>query len=203
MSVAWFDVVLVALGLTLTAFAVHAARGTSIPGWEQRVFRAVNGWPDWLLYVLWLPMQLGNLVVGALWGFAAAWSLGSWEIAVATAVAVPLKFVGERAIRRQLAGFLTVRQRPGTSMPGARRRGGDVPGSGPSFPSGHVIMVATIGLVIAEGIWPTWSWAPLLAIIAVMVGRVYVGAHNPLDVVCGLGVGMVAGGALGVIGVIG
>jgi membrane-associated phospholipid phosphatase len=58
-------------------------------------------------------------------------------------------------------------------------------------------MVATIGLVIAEGTWPTWSWAPVLAIVAVMVGRVYVGAHNPLDVVCGLGVGMVAGGLLG------
>jgi undecaprenyl-diphosphatase len=200
MSVAWFEVVVVLLGLGLTTIAVHAARGTSIPAWEQRVFRSVNCWPDWLLYVLWLPMQLGNLVVGALWGLAVAWSLGSWSIAIATAVAVPLKFVAEKVIRRQLAGMLTVRQRPATSVPGARRRGSDVPESGPSFPSGHVIMVATIGLVIAEGTWPTWSWAPVLAIVAVMVGRVYVGAHNPLDVVCGLGVGMVAGGALGVIG---
>jgi undecaprenyl-diphosphatase len=199
MSVAWFEAVVVLLGAILTGTAVHAARGPSIPAWERRVFHVVNDWPDWLLYVLWLPMQLGNLVVGALWGLAAAWALGSWHVAVATLVAVPLKLVAEKVIRRQLAGMLTVRQRPATSVPGARRRGGDVPESGPSFPSGHVIMVATIGLVIAEGAWPTWSWAPLLAIVAVMVGRVYVGAHNPLDVVCGLGVGMVAGGLLGVL----
>ena len=199
MSEYLFDAVVVVVGLALTAFAVHAARGDTIPVAEQRVFHWINGWPDWLLYVLWLPMQLGNLVVGALWGLAAAWATGSWDIAIATAVAVPLKFVGEKVIRHQLAGYLKVRQRPATSVPGARRRGGDVPEAGPSFPSVHVIMVATIGLVIAEGTWPTWSWAPVLAIVAVMVGRVYVGAHNPLDVLCGLGVGMVAGGLLGVI----
>lgn len=199
MNLGWFEAIAVLGGLALSAAAVHAARGSSIPGWEQRVLRTVNGWPDWLLYVLWLPMQLGNLVVGALWGLGVAWALGSWHVAVATLVAVPLKFLAEKVIRRQLAGMLSVRQRPATSVPGTRRRGGDVPESGPSFPSGHVILVATIGLVIAEGTWPTWSWAPVLAIVAVMLGRVYVGAHNPLDVVCGLGVGMVAGGLLGVI----
>jgi undecaprenyl-diphosphatase len=192
-----FDAAVVAVGLVLTGLAVHAARGDQIPEAERRIFHRINDWPDWLLYVLWLPMQLGNLVVGALWGLGVAWAVGSWDIAIATAVAVPLKFVGEKVIRHQLAGYLKVRQRPATSVPGARRRGKDVPESGPSFPSGHVIMVATIGLVIAEGTWPTWSWAPVLAIVAVMVGRVYVGAHNPLDVVCGLGVGMVAGGLLG------
>ena len=29
-----------------------------------------------------------------------------------------------------------------------------------------------------------------------MVGRVYVGAHNPLDVAAGLGAGLVLGGAV-------
>lgn len=194
-----FEVVVVLLGAALTAVSVHAARGPTIPEWERRVFLAVNGWPDWVLYVLWLPMQLGNLVVGALWGLAAAWALGSWGVAIATVVAVPLKLLAEKVIRRQLADVMAVRQRPTTSIPGARRRGGDVPAVGPSFPSGHVILVTTIGMVIAEGTWPTWSWAPVLAIVAVMAGRVHVGAHNPLDVVCGLGVGMVAGGLLGVL----
>jgi membrane-associated phospholipid phosphatase len=30
----------------------------------------------------------------------------------------------------------------------------------------------------------------------VMIGRVYVGAHNPLDVVCGAALGLAIGGAL-------
>ena len=58
------------------------------------MFHWVNGWPDWLLYVLWLPIQRGTLVHGALWGVAAAWATHSWDIAIATAVAVPLKFLG-------------------------------------------------------------------------------------------------------------
>jgi undecaprenyl-diphosphatase len=199
MSEYLFDAAMIALGALVTTLAVKGASASAIPAAEVRLFHRINDLPDWLFYVLWLPMQLGNLVVGALWGLATAWAVGSWDIAIATAVAVPLKLVVEKFVRHQFAALRERRQRPATSIPGARRRGSDVPESGPSFPSGHVIMVTTIGLVIAEGTWPTWSWAPSLAIAAVMLGRVYVGAHNPLDVVCGLGIGMVAGGLLGVI----
>ena len=37
--------------------------------------------------------------------------------------------------------------------------------------------------------------AGVLAVL-VMVGRVYVGAHNPLDVTAGLGTGLLLGGVL-------
>ncbi len=188
------------VGAALTVAAIRAATGDAIPAGEQRVFRWVNGWPDAVVYVLWLPMQLGNLVVGVLWGLGTAWAVGRRDIAIAAIVAAPVKLVAERVVRHRLGDNLAVRQRPATSMPGAHLRGADVPESGPSFPSGHVVMVATIGVVIAAGTWPTWSWAPVLAVAAVMVGRVYVGAHNPLDVVCGLGVGLVAGGLLSLIG---
>ena len=36
------------------------------------MFHAVNGLPDWLYPVLWLPMQLGNLVVGTVVGLVVA-----------------------------------------------------------------------------------------------------------------------------------
>ncbi len=39
-------------------------------------------------------------------------------------------------------------------------------------------------------------WLPWLLALLVMVGRVYVGAHNPLDVAAGLGAGMLIGGVL-------
>lgn len=191
-----FDSAVIATGITATALSIRWASAPAIPDLERRVFGVVNRWPDWLLFVFWLPMQFGNLVVGALWGFGAAWLVGSWDIAIATAAAVPLKLLVERVVRKRLAALREVRQRPGTSVPGARRRGRDVPESGPSFPSGHVLMAATIGVVIAVDTWPTWSWAPVLAVAAVALGRVYVGAHNPLDVMCGLGMGMVAGGVL-------
>jgi undecaprenyl-diphosphatase len=109
-----------------------------------------------------------------------------------------LKLVVERAVRAQLADHLAERQRPGTSEPHAILRGGDVPTSGPSFPSGHVILVAGIGCVVAPHLPVTLWWAPLAVTFLVMVGRVYVGAHNPLDVVAGLGAGLLLGGAVAV-----
>ena len=115
-------------------------------------------------------------------------------------LATLLKLVTERVIRKRMAGYLAVRQRPGTSQVGAVLRGGDVPRSGPSFPSGHVILVAAVACVVDAGhpgrvVVAARSCSPLL----VMVGRVYVGAHNPLDVTAGLGAGLLLGGILAAI----
>jgi membrane-associated phospholipid phosphatase len=41
-----------------------------------------------------------------------------------------------------------------------------------------------------------WTWAPLVVTAVVMLGRVYVGAHNPLDVAAGFGAGLLLGGVL-------
>jgi undecaprenyl-diphosphatase len=69
-----------------------------------------------------------------------------------------------------------------------------VPKSGPSFPSGHVILVAAVGCIVLPVLPVEWWWAPTVLVALVMLGRVYVGAHNPLDVTAGLGAGLVLGG---------
>jgi undecaprenyl-diphosphatase len=139
-------------------------------------------------------MQLGNLVVGAAAGLAVALAVRSWIVAVGVVLATILKLVVERVVRAQLADQLAERQRPGTSEPGAILRGSDVPTSGPSFPSGHVILIAAVMCVVAPQLPVSWWWVPLLATGLVMLGRVYVGAHNPLDVTAGLGAGLLLGG---------
>lgn len=188
-----------AVGLVVLVASVLGALGPTIPAAEARVFRIVNGLPDWLFVPLWPPMQLGNLVVGAVAGLLVALVLGEVRVAVAVLAAVALKLLAERVLRHRMARHLEVRQRPGTSQPGAVLRGRDVPSVGPSFPSGHVILVAAVTCVVADvlpGGWAAMSFAvPLL----VMVGRVYVGAHNPLDVTAGLGAGLVVGGALALV----
>ena len=141
-------------------------------------------------------MQLGNLVVGTLAGLVVALVDGDLVVAIGVLLTMVLKLVVERVVRKEMADYLVVRQRPGTSQVNAVLRGGDVPSSGPSFPSGHVILVAGVGCVVAANLPSTWWPVPLILTVLVMVGRVYVGAHNPLDVTAGLGAGLVLGGAI-------
>ena len=135
------------------------------------MFRAVNRLPNWLYWPLWVPMQLGNLVVGTGVGLAVAFVRRDWRLAIGVLVAMVLKLVIERMLRKRMAPFLAVRQRPGTSEPGAILRGGDVPTTGPSFPSGHVILVAAIATVLANDIPLAWSWLPHVLVVLVMAGR--------------------------------
>jgi undecaprenyl-diphosphatase len=183
------------IGLIIVSLSIMVARKPSISPAETRVFHAINGLPDVLYPILWLPMQLGNLVVGTGAGLAVALVDGDLVVAIGTVAAMVLKLVTERIVRREMADYLAVRQRPGTSQVGALLRG-DVPASGPSFPSGHVILVAAVGCVVVPSLPFEWWWVPGVLTVLVMVGRVYVGAHNPLDVTAGLGTGLLLGGVL-------
>lgn len=190
------DLAIALVGAVILVAAIAGASRPQIPAAEVRAFRAINGLPGWLFWVFWAPMQLGNLVVGCLVGLLVAWAVGSWRVALAVVIATGAKLVVERVVRRRMASFLEVRQRPGTSQPGAHLRGADVPRQGPSFPSGHVILVAAVGTVLTNELPLGVEWIPFACALLVALGRVYVGAHNPLDVTAGLGAGLVIGGVV-------
>ena len=193
MNLIWLAVA--GAGFVVLAGSIGAAVQPEIPSWERSVFRFANGLPQWLHPILWLPMQLGNLVVGTVIGLAIAVAAGDGPAVVGVLLAAALKLVVEQLVRRQLAERLHARQRPGASQPGAVLRG-DVPPAGPSFPSGHVILVAAVACVIAP-VLPLWLiWLPFVLTALVMLGRVYVGAHNPLDATAGLGAGLLLGGVI-------
>ena len=192
----WAVLGIAGLGAAVLGGSFAGARLPQVHPLEQRAFRAVNGLPGWLYWPLWVPMQLGNLAVGTGAGLVVAFVREDWRLAVAVVLAMVLKLVSERVLRHRMAEHLSVRQRPGTSEPGAILRGADVPAAGPSFPSGHVILVAAVASVLANDIPLAWSWLPYLLVVLVMVGRVYVGAHNPLDVTAGLGTGLLVGSLL-------
>jgi membrane-associated phospholipid phosphatase len=193
MSLAWL--VAAWIGLIIVGVSAAHARKPTISAAESRVFHTVNGLPGGLYPLLWLPMQFGNLLVGTVAGLGVAVVDRDVTAAVGVTLAAALKLLAERVIRRQMVDYLAVRQRPGVSQIGAILRGGDVPVSGPSFPSGHVILAAGVGTIVAPILGPWW-WVPVVLTLLVMIGRVYVGAHNPLDVTAGLGAGLVLGGGL-------
>jgi undecaprenyl-diphosphatase len=189
------SVLLAGAGAVVLTLSIFWARYPMIHPAEMRVFRAINRLPGWLYGILWLPMQLGNLVVGCLAGALFALWKHDLGVALAVVVATLAKLVVERIVRREMAAYLKVRQRPGTSEPGAILRG-DVPESGASFPSGHVILVTAISCIVSLDLPASWLWVPWLLTFLVLLGRVYVGAHNPLDVTAGLGAGLLIGAAL-------
>jgi undecaprenyl-diphosphatase len=186
-------------GAVVLAVSVLWARYDELHPFEMRVFGVVNRMPDWLYVPLWLPMQYGNFMVGLLAGVAVGLALGEPATAVAVVLAAFAKLAVERGIRQWMSSFGEVRQRPGTSEPGAITRGKDVPTKGASFHSGHVLLAAAISTVLSSSLTPGWALVPWVLTLLVMVGRVYVGAHNPLDVTAGLGAGMIIGGGLDIL----
>ena len=190
-------IVVAIVGGLMIVGSVVGARHPVIHPFEQRVFRVVNGLPNWLHGLLWPPMQLGNLVAGTAAGVGIAAWYSDWPMAGGVIAAAVLKLLAERVIRVRTTHLLAVRQRPATSEPGAVLRGADVPATGPSFPSGHVILVAAVACVVLSRIPDYVVWVPFFFTALVAIGRVYVGAHNPLDVTAGLGAGLLLGGVLG------
>lgn len=193
MSWAWL--IASAVGAVLLALTIPPATARAIPSWEHSAFRAINGLPDLLFPLLWPFMQLGNLAVGALAGLAVAWRAGRWDVAISVVLVVALKLAAEKLLRRELHGHIPARVRPGTSQPGAKLRGSDIPLDGPSFPSGHALLAAGLACAVAPvAEYPAMEFIPFGLAFLVAFGRVYVGAHNPLDVTCGIGAGLVVGG---------
>ena len=194
MNPSWFAVA--GGGLIILLASVAKARMPTIGPGEARVFHAVNGLPNFLFRCCGLSCN------SATWrsepprdSIVAIFDRDS-AVALGVLLAMVFKLVSERIVRREMADYLAVRQRPGTSEVGAIVRGKDVPLSGPSFPSGHVILVAAVGTVVSPNLPSAWWWLPAVLMVLVMVGRVYVAAHNPLDVTAGLGAGLLLGGIL-------
>ena len=106
-----------------------------------------------------------------------------WRLAAALVLVVPLKLATERLVK-----WLVQRERPGTTVGDAVLRG--VHPAGLSFVSGHAIITFAIAGLLAL-VLPR-RWAVLGFVLAGLnaIARVYLGAHNPLDVVGGAAVGL-------------
>jgi undecaprenyl-diphosphatase len=175
------------IAVTVAAAAVLAARTRRVSPAEERVFRQINGAPDALHVALWPVMQMGSL--GA--AFVAAGIVrrqhGDARRAMIVAGAGTAVWGGVKLIKP-----LVGRGRPARHLDDVRVRGAEQTGLG--FPSGHAAVSMALALIATES-----PYARRLAVAAAAVtgiGRIYVAAHLPLDVVAGSAAGWLVGRAV-------
>jgi undecaprenyl-diphosphatase len=192
-AVSRYDVIAVVAGLAVLVIGMVIVRNGTVPGWEKNVFHAVNDLPAWLYRPLWPFQQLGALAVGPVVAIIAV-LFRRFRLAICVLVATVAKLVLERAVK----AFVS-RQRPGTSIGHNVHLRGDVTASGESFVSGHAVLIAAIAGVITPYLPGRWKIVPWNVVAMVMLKRVYDGAHNPLDVVCGAALGLAIAGVINIV----
>jgi membrane-associated phospholipid phosphatase/uncharacterized membrane protein YbhN (UPF0104 family)/tRNA A-37 threonylcarbamoyl transferase component Bud32 len=182
------DVIRVAAGLAIClSLALFAADGLLLRA-EAGVFRLVNDLPGWLFWPVNVVMQTGAL--GAV-GATAATALAVRRVRLA----VDLALAGTLAwLLAKLVKDAADRGRPGALLSEVVLRGAHEGGLG--FVSGHAAVAAALATVAAAHVRRPVRWALWAVAVAVAFGRVYVGAHFPLDVVAGAALGWAVGGAV-------
>jgi undecaprenyl-diphosphatase len=184
------DEVALGVGLAILAVGMVIVRHGTVSRIERWVFRRVNNLPELLYPMLWPFQQLGALFIGPLVALVAALTR-RFRLAIAALVATAAKLVLERVVKS-----IVSRQRPGTSIGPDVHVRGKVSLHGESFVSGHAVLVTALATIVSPYLRGRWKIVPWAIVGLVMVTRVYVGAHNPLDVICGAALGLAIGAAL-------
>jgi undecaprenyl-diphosphatase len=168
--------------LLLTAVPIHQH---SVSDLEASLFRLVNHLPDIPFAIVWLPMQLGNLVVVPL-AVVAALVARRWRLSIELALAGAGVYVLAKVVKHYV-----LRGRPDSVLDDVIVRGAAPHGLG--YVSGHIGVITALAFVAAPWVPPRWRWVLLAAVAAVFFARMYVGAHLPLDMVGGAALGLAVG----------
>ena len=136
---------------------------------------------------MWVFQIFGSLAFVAV-AAVAALALRRFRLGIALAAAIPLKLAFEWWVVKAMVE----REWPIFTVADAVIR--DVNTSPLGFPSGHAVFAFTLAGLLAPYLRRRGTMVVYLLAVANSVARVYLGAHNPLDVVAGavLGVAIAA-----------
>lgn len=172
-------------GLLLLATWLAVASSAHVASWEVRVFRDLNGLPDALWPIVWVFMQVGSFV-GSLVAVILTWAISKdRRLTLAVLLGTQAAFWAAKAVKASVS-----RARPGQLLSGVNLR---EHAGGLGYVSGHAAVAFALAAALGPSIPRLWR-VPIAAVaVAVAFARVYSGAHLPLDVLGGAGLGLLCG----------
>ncbi len=186
-----WNLVVLCVGTVMLLATMLAARA-ELTALEVRIFRTMNELPQALHTVVWPFMQYGTFItIPVLAVIALLFRRFRLSLGLALAgvgvylMALVIKEVVERG--RPAALLAAVEER---ELFGAESLG---------YPSGHAAVAAALTVVAAAHLSARWVIVALALGTVVLFGRLYVGAHLPLDVVGGAALGAIAGSIVNLI----
>ncbi len=164
---------------------VVVAATESLPQWEADLFELINGLPDVLWPVVWPLMQLGSIGGSLLVVAGTALVSRNVRLTAAALISEQVTFWGAKLVKR-----LVERGRPTALLRDVDLRE-DLSGLG--YISGHAAIAFALAAVLAPSLPRRWQLVAVAAACSVAAGRIYSGAHLPLDVIGGAGLGLLCG----------
>jgi membrane-associated phospholipid phosphatase len=186
-----WDLLILSVGVVVLILTSIAAKA-EVTSAETSIFRAVNELRRGLYPVIWPFMQYGAfLTIPVLTVVALAFR--RFRLALAMALAGVGVYLLALVIKQ-----IVERGRPDALISGVEGR--EVFGEGSlGFPSGHAAVAAALTIVVAAHLSIRWAIAALALGAFVAFGRLYVGAHLPLDIIGGAALGAVVGSVVDLI----
>jgi undecaprenyl-diphosphatase len=172
-----------AVALVVFAWAAYVAHKGAATGWEHQLFWRINGWPDKWEHVFVAISLAGGSVWAAVAAVGVTFFLKMYRLCWRMSVSV----IGAYAVAFLAKHFID-RGRPEAVIQDVHQR---VAESGMGFPSGHATLATVITLTILPYLPKRWRWIPPVWILLVVLSRLYLGVHLPLDVIGGVCVGIV------------
>jgi membrane-associated phospholipid phosphatase len=176
------DVLLLAVGAAVLAVAAVPVDAGQVSGAEAAVFRVLNGTTVLPFVIVWPVMQLGNVLVVPASALVAG-AFRRWRLAAELLIAGTATYLTAKVVKG-----IWPRGRPDGLLADVVIRGEAALGRG--FVSGHAATLTALAAVAWPWVGPRGRVALVVVVTVVCLTRVYVGAHLPLDVVGGAGLGL-------------